>query len=185
MRRQINNIISVLCTLLRFSVMKLFHWKDFRFSLIERFSPDVVTEFNRGSKVHIGKGVRVHSGTKIKVRSGAELKIGANTKINYDCIIACHESVSIGAGTELGPAVFLYDHDHDYSAGLNADSGQERFQTSPIEIGRNCWIGANTVILRGTKIGDYCVVGAGGVIKGVYPDHSMIIQKRETLTRKI
>jgi len=45
---------------------------------------------------------------------------------------------------------------------------------------RNCWIGANTVILRGTTIGDNSVIGAGCVLKGEYPAGAIIIQKRET-----
>ena len=51
---------------------------------------------------------------------------------------------------------------------------------APIIIGNDCWIGANTVILRGTKIGDNCVVGAGCVLKGVFPTNSVIVQKRQT-----
>lgn len=41
------------------------------------------------------------------------------------------------------------------------------------------------VILRGTKIGDNCVVGAGSVIKGEYEDNTIIVQKRETIKRLI
>lgn len=39
-------------------------------------------------------------------------------------------------------------------------------------------LGTNTVILRGTHIGDNCVVGAGCVLKGTFPDGSVIVQKR-------
>ena len=66
----------------------------------------------------LGNKIRVHSGSKIKVREGAELNIGDNVKINYYCIIACHEKISIGEGTEFGPSVYLYDHDHDYKKGF-------------------------------------------------------------------
>ncbi|MCF0237315.1 MAG: acyltransferase, partial [Sphaerochaetaceae bacterium] len=103
-----------------------------------------------------------------------------NVKINYYCIIACQEEIEIGSGTEFGPSVYLYDHDHDYIKGLNSNSNEENFKTAPIKIGRNCWIGANTVILRGTVLGDNCVVGAGCVIKGEYEDGAVIIQHRET-----
>ena len=170
----VNNIISVGFSLLKFSIIKLFHWKDFSFSPVERFSPNVVTEFNRGSKVCFGKMVRVHSGTKIKVRDGAQLNIGNNVKVNYNCIIACHNQIEIGEGTEFGPSVFLYDHDHDYRSGLK----ENRFKCAPIIIGENCWIGANTVILRGTTLGDNCVVGAGSVIRGSYSKGTIIVQKR-------
>lgn len=44
-----------------------------------------------------------------------------------------------------------------------------------VTIGKDCFIGARTVILGGTKIGDHCIVGAGTVILGkTYPDYSII-----------
>ena len=179
MRRQFNNIISVSYSALRIGSYKLLNGASFNSSLIERISPNVVLEFNKGSKVTLGKKIRVHSGSKIKVRSGAELNIGDNVKINYYCIIACRDRITIGEGTEFGPSVYLYDHDHDYKKGLSANSDEESFKKAPIEIGKNCWIGANTVILRGTKIGDNCVIGAGCVVKGKVPDNTVYIQKRE------
>lgn len=185
MRRTFNNIISVIFSLIKFSIIKLFHGADFSFSPIERFSPNVVTELNKGSKVEFGKMVRVHSGCKIKVRQGGKLKIGCNTKVNYNCIIACHDSIDIGDGTEFGPSVYLYDHDHDYRVGFSADSNAEKYISSPITIGKNCWIGANTIILRGTKMGDNCVVGAGCVLSGSYESNTVIVQKRETTTKRI
>lgn len=181
MRRSINNLISVTFSLLKFSLKKTFNWNGFVFSPIQRFSPNVVTEFNRGSRVKLGKKVRVHSGTKVKVRKGGKLTIGANTKINYNCIIACRCSIEIGEDCEFGPSVCLYDHDHDYRAGLK----ESKFKSSPIVIGKNCWIGANTVILRGTVLGDNCVVGAGSVLSGYYKENLLIVQKRETMVKDI
>lgn len=179
MRRQFNNLISVAYSALRIGIYRLLNGASFKSSLIERISPNVVLEFNKGSKVTLGKKIRVHSGSKIKVRSGAELIIGDNVKINYYCIFACQDKISIGEGTEFGPSVYLYDHDHDYKKGLSANSNEECFKKAPIEIGKNCWIGTNTIILRGTKIGDNCVIGAGCVVKGEVPNNTVYIQKRE------
>lgn len=181
MRRLFNNIISVFYSTVRFLLFKLLHGSRFSFQLPERFSPNVVIEFNKGCKVHFGKRVRVHSGSKIKVRKGASLCIEDDVRINYNCMIVCHNEICIEKGTEFGPNVYLYDHDHDYRVGLS----QNQFITEPIHIGKDCWIGANTIILRGTSIGDNCVVGAGSVIKGNYPNNSVIIQKRITETRTI
>lgn len=69
---------------------------------------------------------------------------------------------------------YLYDHDISSAESIH-DSG---YKTSPVVIGDDVWIGANTVILRGTVIGRDCVVGAGSVLKGVYPAGSVIVQKR-------
>ena len=183
MRRQFNNFISAVYSVLRIGVYRLLNGSSFKSSLIERISPNVVLEFNKGSKITLGKKIRIHGGSKVKVRPGAELVIEDNVKINYYCIIACQDKINIGKGTEFGPSVYLYDHDHDYKDGLNIDSCKEHFKTSPIEIGSNCWIGANTVILRGTQIGDNCVIGAGSVIKGIFPAGSVIVQKRTTEIR--
>jgi acetyltransferase-like isoleucine patch superfamily enzyme len=154
---------------------------NFHFSFPERFSPNVVTDFDRGSIVHFGKCVRIHSGSKLKTQHGAKLTIGDNVRINCNCFIISHNYIQIGEGTEFGPNVFLYDHDHDFRAGLK----ENKFKSEPVIIGKNCWIGANSVILRGTKLGDNCVVGAGSVIKGIFPENNLIVQKRITEINQI
>lgn len=180
MRRQINNLISVSYSAFRMIFFKLFHRRRFYAPIIQRISPNVVLEFNKGSNVKFGRKVRIHSGCKIKVRPTGKMKIGDNVKINYHCIFACHNEIQIGEGTEFGPSVYLYDHDHDYSNGLHSDSKKEIYKSAPIVIGKNCWIGANTVILRGTVLGDNCVVGAGCVLNSKYEANSLIVQKRQT-----
>ena len=176
MRRRINNIISVAYTFFRIIFCKCVMRSNFTSGWIERISPNVVMEFNNVAHVTLGAKVRVHSGCKLKVRKGASLVIGDNTKINYNCILICRKQVSIGEGTEFGPGVLVYDHDHDYKAGLK----ENLFKEKPIIIGKNCWIGANTVILKGTVLGDNCVVAAGSVISGRFPKDSLIYQKRVT-----
>ncbi len=178
MRRMFGNLISVIFSFIKFFFIKLFHWNNFSYKLIERFSPNVVIEIGKKARLLLGKSVRVHSGSKIKIRKGAKCNIEDNVKINYNCIIVCHDDITIGSGTEFGPSVYIYDHDHKFNKENGVISNQ--FNTEPIEIGKNVWIGANTIILKGTKIGDNCVIGAGSVIKGEYPSGSVIIQKRET-----
>lgn len=43
-----------------------------------------------------------------------------------------------------------------------------------IEIGDNCFLGEGVVILPNTKIGKNCIVGANAILKGQYPDDSVI-----------
>lgn len=178
MRRHINNLLSVIHSFCRMLFLKALYFKGLKFYPVQRLSPSVVFEMNRGSKVFLGKTIRVHSGSKIKIRTGGKLIIGDNVKINYNGVIVCHDEIVIGAGTEFGPAVYIYDHDHDYKIGLN----KQEYKTAPVKIGENCWIGANCVLLRGTELGDNCVVAAGSVIKGKYPANCLIYQKRDTRT---
>lgn len=177
MRRLLANIISVVFSLIKFSILKLFCFRRFRFHWIERFSPNVIVKISRKGKLHLGKRISVHSGSKIIATADGQLTIDDNCSFNYGAMIVCREMIHIKKGVEFGPNVFVYDHDHDFRAegGLKAKC----FKSSPVIIGENCWIGANTVILRGTTIGDNCVIGAGCVVKGNIPDNTVLVQKRE------
>jgi len=180
MKKYIRAGICLLYSLAKFCLLKLFHIKGFKFSFLNLVSPFTEFEIGKKAKLSLGKMVRIRSGSKIKVRNGAEVQIGDNTSLNHGCMIVSHEKVSVGKDVQFGPNVLIYDHDHDF----RAENGLKKlkYKTSPVIIGDNVWIGANTVILRGTKIGNNCVVGAGSVIKGEYLDNTVIVQKRETLS---
>lgn len=45
---------------------------------------------------------------------------------------------------------------------------------APVKIGKDCWIGANAVILPGVTIGDIVVVAAGSVVTKDIPSKVMI-----------
>lgn len=176
-KRTIKNIISVVFTLIKFVLIKIIHWKEFKFNLIERFSPNTQVDIGENSSIILGQAIRAHSGTKLRVRKDGRLTIGKNTSFNYGCIVTCHKEIKIGEGVEFGPNVLIYDHDHDFK--VAGGIKEKKFNYGKVEIGDNVWIGANTVILRGTKIGNNSVIGAGSVIKGEFPDNCVIVQKRE------
>ena len=50
----------------------------------------------------------------------------------------------------------------------------EWIPSKEIRIGRNCFIGCNSIILKGTILGDGSVVGAGVVVSGIFPDNCVI-----------
>ncbi len=181
MSRNIKNIIAVIFSVLRFTLLKTIHGKRFNFKGIQRFSPNTQLFFLNKGEIHLGNKVRAHTGTKIRSISGGVVEIGANTTFNYNCMIVALKKINIGQGVEFGPNVLVYDHDHDFrfKGGLKAN----KYKYGDVMIGDNTWVGANTIILRGTKIGKNCVVGAGCVISGDYPDNSIITQNRETIIR--
>lgn len=145
-------------------------------------SPTAEITINNKTNVSIENYFRLRSGARIKVREGGILNIGRNVSLNYGCIIVCHEKIIIGSNVQFSPNVLVYDHDHDYKAKGGMKS--MAFKTSPIKIGSNVWVGANSVILRGSVIGDNTVIGAGSIIKGEIPAGSIVIQKREEIIRQ-
>lgn len=49
----------------------------------------------------------------------------------------------------------------------------------PIHIGKNGFIGCNSVILKGAEFGDGCVVGAGAVVTGKFEANSVVAAPRQ------
>jgi acetyltransferase-like isoleucine patch superfamily enzyme len=130
-----------------------------------------LSEINiKKGKLSLGKGFSMKPGAYIAIVNGGYVSIGKNVSLNRNTILVCHEKISIGDGCAIAPNVLIYDHDHNY--GINGlESG---FKTTPVVIEKNCWIGAGTIILRGTHIGEGCVIGAGTVVKGDIPAHSLV-----------
>ena len=95
---------------------------------------------------------------------------------NNGCSLAALDSIVIGDGCLFGENVKIYDHNHRFrdSSKRIKDQG---FKTEKITIGKHCWIGSNVVILKGTKIGDNCVIGAECVISNDIQANCIIKKK--------
>lgn len=177
-KRLITAGIKVVVTNVRFAGGKIVHGNRLSYSPMACLSfSDEIAHSSR-SVFRIGKRMRTRGRCRFSVQESGELIIGEDVFFNSGCQINCRSKIEIGSGCEFGPNVLVYDHDHDFRApgGIKAKS----FKYDSVSIGKNCWIGANTVILRGTVLGDNCVVGAGCVLKGEYPKGATIVQKRET-----
>jgi maltose O-acetyltransferase len=92
---------------------------------------------------------------------GSNITLGERVFLNFNCVILDVVHVTIGDGTEIGPAVQIYAADHPRDPAVRR-SGLEFGR--PVRIGRNVWIGGGAIILPGITIGDDAVVGAGSVV---------------------
>jgi len=92
---------------------------------------------------------------------GFNIRIGAGAFLNFNCVILDVVEVTIGDGTQIGPAVQIYAADHPRDP-ARRKSGLELGR--PVRIGRNVWIGGGAIILPGVVIGDDAVIGAGSVV---------------------
>ncbi|MGD0631629.1 MAG: acyltransferase [Terracidiphilus sp.] len=63
---------------------------------------------------------------------------------------------------------------HDGSTWLLRDDRGRRYRYAPIEIGNDVFIGGNSIILPGVRIGNRVVVGAGSVVNRSIPDNCVV-----------
>lgn len=113
--------------------------------------------------------------TYIITKRTGEISIGNNVGISGASIYAW-DSIVIGDHTKIGSGVKIMDtdfHPVDPQARLEGRDA-EATKFAPIKIGKNVFIGCNALILKGTTIGDNCVIGAGSVVHGVFEDNCVI-----------
>lgn len=120
--------------------------------------------------------VGLYSRTIIVTRTReAIIKIGNNVGISGATIYA-RERIEIGDDTMVGGNVKIFDNDfHPIELENRHSQDKSRIKTRPVIIGRNCFIGVNSIILKGTELGDNCVVGAGAVVAGKFPSNTVIV----------
>ena len=180
MFKKTKSIVSIIVSFFRFLLIKLIRPR-FRFSAIERFSPNTMINIHRGGALRLGKNVRAHTGSRLSVTRDGLMEIGDGTALNYNCIFVARKHISIGKNVSFGPNVVIYDHDHDYKA--TSQSNEDAYKCSDIIIGDNVWVGANVVILRGSRIGDNAVVAAGTVVRGDVAANSVAYNKKELVVK--
>ena len=130
-------------------------------------------EMRNGGLITIGN-YNQNRGRTWLICDGGDLNIGSHCFFNTNSSITCMSSITIGDNCKFGNNLVIVDHDHNYR---RKDESEPEFISTPVSIGDNTWVGANVVILRGTKIGKNCVIGAGSVVKGIISDNSILIKK--------
>lgn len=140
----------------------------------------------------------MHSGNDI--RKEKELRkilyyLGENTRIYSDFFGAEPWLISIGSDTIVASGVKFIEHDASYYNAyrfLNKKAIPQGEKMGAIVIGDNCFIGANSVVLGGSKIGDNSIIAAGAVVHGNIPSNEVwggvpakYIMKTEEYAKKI
>lgn len=104
----------------------------------------------------------------------AKIEIGNNVGISGATIYA-REGIFIGDNTLIGANTKILDNDfHPIEVEARNRDDKEMIRSKKINIGKDCFIGCNALILKGTIIGDGSVVGAGSVVSGKFPSGVII-----------
>ncbi len=165
---------------IRTILLKIAYGKRITIKKYPDFSNSTKIKIYKNGKIVLGKGITAFNNVHFSAVDG-KLEVGDSTSFNRNCIIVSRESIKIGEKCFFGPNVCIYDHDHVF----DIEGVKIQYKTGPIVIEDNCWIGANAVILRGTHIGKGCVIGAGTIIKGDIPPHSIVMSDRKLSIKPI
>ena len=133
--------------------------------------PVRITQIGTAS-IHLEEGVTLRKGVSINAKGSGTINVGAQTTIGKGTSLeTCGKaSIFIGKNCRISwSCVFLPSDMHVVRVG-----GVDLNFVKDIVIGDHVWIGTKVIILKGTIIGNNCVVAAGAVCSGQYPDNSLI-----------
>ena len=154
------------------------------------------------SRIYFGKNLNIERGCFIDALSINGLKLGENVSFGYKTCLRISGSLNkigngiiignnVGLGTHgyygcgigsleidddtiFGNYVSIHPENHIYSDLTVPIRLQGVESCGGVKIGKGCWIGTKATILDGTTLGDGCIVAAGAVVKGVFPDNVII-----------
>ena len=174
-------IFLLIYNLIRALFLKVRFGKCIKINWIQRISPNCAIKVFGHGKLFIGRNCQMESGCDLQVHSQGVLRIGQRVYMNKYCMVSAHGLVEIGDNCIFGPGVKLFDNNHKFGK----DGGCQELAVGSISIGKNCWIASNVVILKGTEIGDNCIIGAGCIVKGTIPSGSIVRPDVNNITEKI
>lgn len=131
------------------------------------------------SIVKFGRGMKING--IFSVGNDATLTIGDDCSINGNSKIAVleHTEMKIGNDCMFSHDIAFYTNDahsiFDVETGENINSTQKINSQRKIKIGNHVWIGARSIVLYNTDIGDGSIIGAGCVVKNKIPNNCIAV----------
>lgn len=178
------------------SIVKRFDIEDkassYNRTTIDKFLTSLKLFFNRN--ISIKKGTIIKWSNEFNLTDGARIEIGWNctlkensyfllTKpnpflklgdyvgIGRGCCIAIKDYLEIGSYTRIGANVTILDQDHKFKR--NDLIMNQQADIRKVKIGKDVWIGANAIVLKGVTIGDGAILGAGSVVTKNIPPYEI------------
>ncbi|MEN9810524.1 MAG: hypothetical protein RLZZ488_2091 [Pseudomonadota bacterium] len=162
------------------------------------------------ARIFLGDHSIVFENARLEALGEGEIHVG-DCSIIGDCRISSRLRVSIGRRCLTSWNVFIQDHDsHPLDPIVRAEQvkrmcrrfyprfGSERIESdetllarwtpacAPVLIGDDVWIGANTTILKGARIGSGSTIASGStVLAGEYPPRSVLAGNPARVVRVI
>lgn len=138
-----------------------------------------------GAKISIGNNCHIKSSffsnlvglyqRSIIVAKGAGIiTIGDDVGMSGVTLYA-QSGITIGDKCIIGGNVKILDNDfHPSDPKIRFETPCEHYGIKPVCIGKNVFIGCNSLILKGVTIGDNAVIGAGSVVSSDVPAGAVV-----------
>lgn len=127
------------------------------------------------NKIFIHKNVRIFPGIRMEVHGeNASITIKEDVGIAQNVHITSASNLVIEKSCTILANVFITNIDHDYTA-IDVNILRQKIIVRSTQLGEGCFIGIGAAIQAGTILGKHCIVGTNSVVRGNFPDYSVIV----------
>jgi acetyltransferase-like isoleucine patch superfamily enzyme len=113
---------------------------------------------------------------------GCNISLGKRFYSNFNLTILDCSLVTIGNRCMFGPNVSIFAATHEAEVQSRRDNIE---YGRPVEIGDDCWVGGNVVILPGVTIGRGVTVGAMSVVTKDVPDFCVVMGQPARVVKRV
>jgi acetyltransferase-like isoleucine patch superfamily enzyme len=124
-------------------------------------------------RMEIGRWVHIGDGNAIRCHEGS-LRIGDKAVFGRQNVVNCYLDIEFGDASLVADWVYICDFDH-VTENIHVPIKDQGIVKGPVRIGPDTWIGTKVSVLRGTRIGRGCVLGAHSVVRGDIPDYAIAV----------
>ena len=134
---------------------------------------DAKGKTNRG--IEIGDGAFLGRNTILSCKDG-DIVLGESVNVSTNCQLTSARRLEIGAFTVIGSfCYFVSGGQYNYESPVPFAKQDGTFDMRELLIGPNCWFGTHVTVTDKARIGEHCVLGAGAVVLGEIPPHSVAV----------
>lgn len=138
---------------------------------VDIFSTKTIIDIRKGGYVKFKADAHIGHGALLCVKQNGVLSLGDNFAISGTTRIVCTDNITIGNDVQFSWDSLIMDSDAHH---IIMEDGTEAVNTKRITIGNTVWIASNCTILKGTSIGDNCVVASNSLLNKSYEASSII-----------
>lgn len=132
----------------------------------------VVDDYKACRKMRVNHNIPWPTSARISIICPENIEFHPDDLNNFQGIGNYYQAIGeikIGRGTYIAPNVGIITSNHTIG---DLDAHDD---AKPVELGENCWIGMNSVILPGVILGNNTVVGAGSIVTKSFPEGNCVI----------
>jgi acetyltransferase-like isoleucine patch superfamily enzyme len=130
------------------------------------YGDGIVDRWERARFLGFGDGSSIYDSAVVI----GDVTVGEKTWIGPFTLLDGSGGLSIGSYCSISAGVQIYTHD---SVKWALSGGRIEYDRSAVHIGSNSYIGPMTIVSKGVRIGDHCLVGANSVVNRDLPDFSI------------